>query len=260
MPLYSQGYSVARYLDCQRRQAEVFGLLGRRHARRELVAGRQASYGYADLAVLQETWLDWVQARQPGTRSHAGRRDRRAWPRSIAARRPAPNLIYRGQSGPPNFTPAGSPADADLNADRPDAAPADARPAIGRPTASTPARPTRRSRWLARAGSRAGPARRRRLSRRGQFAAAIGWLRAGAVGSDTGHEMTRPQPAAAGAADHPGMEQGAVRQHAAGTPQPPLPGRAASRHVAGGRCIGGRAACEQHADGRRQHQRLRRGR
>ncbi len=98
LPLYSQGYSLARYLIAQGGKRKFLKYLAD-GMRDENWAGATAShYGYADLSILQNAWLDWVRKGSPALESKPepaelaaptvaqtdGRRDR-----------PAPNLIYR---------------------------------------------------------------------------------------------------------------------------------------------------------------------
>jgi hypothetical protein len=74
MPLYAQGFSTARFLISQggRRKFVQFMETGFRNE--NWPAAVKEHYGYADLATLQNTWLDWVRrgSVEPVPASHAG--------------------------------------------------------------------------------------------------------------------------------------------------------------------------------------------
>jgi hypothetical protein len=104
MPLYSQGYSVARYLIAQGGQRKFLKYLADGMRDENWARATKEHYGFASLAVLQDTWLSWVRngspaigTPQPGPAASA--------PPVLAAgnrrNRPEPNLIYRGQSEDP---------------------------------------------------------------------------------------------------------------------------------------------------------------
>jgi hypothetical protein len=140
-----------------------------------------AHYGYADLGALQNTWLDWVKKGSPALeRTPAtGEALAAADPRS----RPEPNLIYRGQNGPLDFTPAANPNDAALAGIGPTAsAMAANNPAAG-------ARPRGADGWHV-PGAKAALASDVAVSETTGFGPANS--------GDVGHQMTRPpgaQPA-----------------------------------------------------------------
>ena len=191
MPLYSQGYSVARYLIAQGGKQKFLTFLGDGMRDENWSRAVKTSYDYADLAVLQQTWLDWVKQGSPNIdRGPAATTDALASART----RPEPNLIYRGQNGPPNFTPAANPAETNWSA----IGPTRATDLAGNADqlAAIPGRPTRRTDGWHAPG--AGPEAPRATSQggAGQFTPNdLDGLGPSAVGGDTGHEMTRPQPA-----------------------------------------------------------------
>ncbi len=100
MPLYSQGYSLARYLIQQGGRKKFLNFLSDGLRDQNWTRATNAAYGYDNLAVLQNSWLGWVRQGSPalrGTPETPGRtapllaaNDRRS--------RPAPNLIYRAAS------------------------------------------------------------------------------------------------------------------------------------------------------------------
>ena len=111
MPLYSQGYSVARYLIAQGGRQKFLAFLGDGMKDENWARALHAHYNYANLAVLQANWLDWVRQGSPA---------QEAVPQPgaapvVASNAPRPraegNLIYRGQD--PGSTPIPGPAAAD---------------------------------------------------------------------------------------------------------------------------------------------------
>jgi hypothetical protein len=65
MPLYSQGYSVARYLVAQGGKRKFLDFLGDGLRDENWQRATNKHYGYANLAVLQSNWLDWVRKGSP---------------------------------------------------------------------------------------------------------------------------------------------------------------------------------------------------
>ncbi|HEX4144488.1 MAG TPA: hypothetical protein VHY91_13355 [Pirellulales bacterium] len=111
MPLYSQGYSVARFLIANGGKQKFLLFLADGLRDENWSRAVQAGYGYADLAALQGIWLDWVRQGSPALdRAPTGQGDALA---SAASRsRPSANLIYRGASPPPDFEPVSAPPEA----------------------------------------------------------------------------------------------------------------------------------------------------
>ncbi len=101
MPLYSQGYSLARFLIAQGGKKKFLAYLadGMRDENWERATRQQ--YGFDNLAVLQDTWLDWVRRGSPNLQAPKPTPGRPA-PSILADNprrpRPEPNLIYRAQS------------------------------------------------------------------------------------------------------------------------------------------------------------------
>jgi hypothetical protein len=104
MPLYSQGYSVARYLVSQGGKRKFLDYLADGMHDENWARATQQHYGINSLAALQNNWLDWVRKGSPildakqtegslvavKSTGEAGRRAR-----------PEANLIHRGQSPDP---------------------------------------------------------------------------------------------------------------------------------------------------------------
>lgn len=65
MPLYAQGYSLARYLIAQGGKKKFIEYLGDGMSNGDWEAATQRHYLMKDLSELQITWLDWVQQGSP---------------------------------------------------------------------------------------------------------------------------------------------------------------------------------------------------
>jgi hypothetical protein len=68
MPLYSQGYSVVRFLIAQGGKKKFVAYLGEGMKTNNWTAATQSHYGYSSLSDLQVTWLDWVRRGSPAIR------------------------------------------------------------------------------------------------------------------------------------------------------------------------------------------------
>jgi hypothetical protein len=97
MPLYSQGYSVARYLIAQGGRRRFVAYLGDGMRDEDWNRATRKYYKYETLGHLQYAWLEWVRqgsppvpSQPPGEAVLLASNDLRT--------RPDPNLIYRGQS------------------------------------------------------------------------------------------------------------------------------------------------------------------
>ncbi len=101
MPLYSQGYSLARYLIAAGGRQKFLNFLSDGMQDDNWARAMQRHYGYPNLAALQTNWLDWVRQGSPAIDKPQPGADE---PLLAAAgnRRPRPdsNLIYRGQDSP----------------------------------------------------------------------------------------------------------------------------------------------------------------
>ncbi len=65
LPLYSQGYSLARYLIAQGGKQKYVRYIGDGMATNNWTAATQRHYGFKNLSQLQLTWLDWVRHGYP---------------------------------------------------------------------------------------------------------------------------------------------------------------------------------------------------
>ena len=67
LPLYSQGYSVARYLIAQGGRRKFVGYVGDGLDTNDWAEATRRHYGFKNLSELQLTWLDWVRHGSPPT-------------------------------------------------------------------------------------------------------------------------------------------------------------------------------------------------
>jgi hypothetical protein len=208
MPLYSQGYSVARYLIANGGKQKFLEFLADGMRDENWSRAIQARYGYADLAALQGTWLDWVRQGSPALDRAAASPDLLA--SNDHRSRPSPNLIYRGASPTPGFEPVSAP---------PEAHPPVAQPPAVQPPAAQP--PAAQPRDIGpTALNAAGGTRVSAAASRGTAATNLGWHAPGvkptdapvgedlasrddsaagtldpaSLGNDANHQVTRPQP------------------------------------------------------------------
>lgn len=65
LPLYAQGFSLARFLIAQRGKPEFVNYVGDGMQSNDWGRATQDHYGYRDLSELQVTWLDWVRRGSP---------------------------------------------------------------------------------------------------------------------------------------------------------------------------------------------------
>jgi hypothetical protein len=105
MPLYSQGYSVARYLVGQGGRQKFLEFLADGMRDENWSRATQQFYGIGSLASLQNNWLDWVRKGSPALDAA------KPAPAAVAVKtaaplgrrqRPEANLIHRGQSPDPS--------------------------------------------------------------------------------------------------------------------------------------------------------------
>ncbi len=104
LPLYSQGYSLARYLIAQGGQRKFITFLGDGLQSGHWLLATRQHYGYDSLAALQDSWLGWVRQGSPAMETPPGAEPGLRDPIQLAASRrtrPESNLIYRGQPPTP---------------------------------------------------------------------------------------------------------------------------------------------------------------
>jgi hypothetical protein len=65
LPLYSQGYSLARFLIAQGGRPRFIDFVGQGLETRDWSAAVRQSYGYESLGKLQLTWVEWVKQGSP---------------------------------------------------------------------------------------------------------------------------------------------------------------------------------------------------
>ncbi len=105
MPLYSQGYSLARYLIAHGGKQKFLDFLARGMQDEDWVAAVEEYYGYASMHALQNTWLDWVRQGSPqidpttvASASPAPHAQLASAQEPDRLARPSSNLIYRAPS------------------------------------------------------------------------------------------------------------------------------------------------------------------
>ncbi len=101
MPLYAQGYSLSEYLieTGGRRKFVQFVADGMKS--NNWTAAIATHYGFADLGVLQNTWLDWVKQGSPRLAPPQGAVEPQLASVAAPRPRPEPNVLLRvGKGGP----------------------------------------------------------------------------------------------------------------------------------------------------------------
>ena len=106
LPLYAEGYSLARYLIEERGERKFVDFVGDGLQDENWMRALESAYGVTDLGRLQNEWLEWVKQGSPDrsllAASKAGQLP--ATKVTLAAvgsrrSRPAPNLIHRSADG-----------------------------------------------------------------------------------------------------------------------------------------------------------------
>jgi len=124
MPLYSQGYSVARYLISQGGKRKFLDYLADGMSDKNWTRATTKWYGFSSIAVLQTTWNEWVREGSPSIEQTTPGVD----PDSLAEvgrrARPQPNLIYRAQNADHGASTSGKPATRSVYAAGDDGVPA----------------------------------------------------------------------------------------------------------------------------------------
>ena len=109
LPLYAEGYSLARFLIEQGGRRKFVDFVGDGLRDENWIRALNTSYRVQDLAVLQNTWLEWVKRGSPSLLPTSPT----APPLAVLAsnqkrQRPTPNLIHRVGSVEPDRRPAGN--------------------------------------------------------------------------------------------------------------------------------------------------------
>ena len=107
MPLYSQGYSLARYLIQQGGRRKFIDFLSDGLQDENWPRAIREQYGYDNLWALQNTWLDWVRQGSPLVTPSKGPSLKGPSDGSLVAQtdstaRDASGVIYRAQSADPS--------------------------------------------------------------------------------------------------------------------------------------------------------------
>ena len=110
MPLYSQGYSVARYLIAQGGRRKFLDFLADGLSDKNWTRATKRWYGFENIASLQTTWNEWVRVGSPKLDQPAPAVGGPSLAQASRRARPAPNLIYRGQNASRGASTASKPA------------------------------------------------------------------------------------------------------------------------------------------------------
>ncbi len=110
MPLYAQGYSLAKFLIQRGGRRKYVDFLADGLESEQWSAALRRHYGIADLSTLQNTWLAWVQQGWPQPKSRQTHPAVAPEPQMLAAagrrKRPEPNLIHHiRQKEHPSYAP-----------------------------------------------------------------------------------------------------------------------------------------------------------
>ena len=108
MPLYSQGYSLARFLIAQGGKKKFLAFVGDGMRDENWPRAVREHYGAESLWALQDTWLDWVRDGSPELDKAPGNRSYTQLARASAsqnATRSKSDVIYRAQSADPSEEP-----------------------------------------------------------------------------------------------------------------------------------------------------------
>jgi hypothetical protein len=95
LPLYAQGYALARFLIDQKGKHEFLSYLKDGMSSDDWTAATERHYGYKNLAVLQNTWLDWIKQGSPLRNPAPGASEMIA---AASKPRAQPNMVVRAQS------------------------------------------------------------------------------------------------------------------------------------------------------------------
>lgn len=105
LPLYAQGYSLARFLIEQGGKRKFIEFVGDGLGDENWTRALRENYSFDNLLVLQNTWLDWVRKGSPTLAPTAPRQDEPAVVLADTGKRPrptSPNLLYRVPRNAPN--------------------------------------------------------------------------------------------------------------------------------------------------------------
>ncbi len=98
LPLYAQGFSLARYLIEQGGREKYIAFISEGLKSGHWVPVTRTYYGYPSLAALQDSWLGWVRQGSPPLPPASSPTPAPTQLAGLDRRpRPEPNLIYRGQ-------------------------------------------------------------------------------------------------------------------------------------------------------------------
>ena len=117
MPLYSQGYSVARYLVAQGGKRKFLDFLSDGLRDENWTRALRSHYGVNSLATLQSQWLDWVRKGSPALDTMPQAPALVAVPARPRGQQPAPAVVLATAETRPASRAAKGPRPSDLNDD-----------------------------------------------------------------------------------------------------------------------------------------------
>jgi hypothetical protein len=95
MPLYAEGYSLARYLIGHGGKRKFVEFIGDGLEAEKWTAATKKHYGHASLGALQNSWLEWVRRGMPIKPGPDAVTGSTTLAKTSRRARPTPNLIYR---------------------------------------------------------------------------------------------------------------------------------------------------------------------
>lgn len=98
LPLYAQGYSLARFLIDQGGKRKFVNYVGEGMKRDQWASTTKKFYGFASLSALQESWLAWVKQGSPLLPQPNSLDDETTVAANERRERPEANLIVRAQN------------------------------------------------------------------------------------------------------------------------------------------------------------------
>lgn len=102
LPLYAQGHSLAHFLISQQGKQEFLDFIADGLKDENWERAVAQNYGYRDLAVLQDSWLDWVKSGRPQIQLASNSTQGKSPIKTVST----PATVVRGQD-PGSWQPAG---------------------------------------------------------------------------------------------------------------------------------------------------------
>lgn len=146
LPLYAQGHSLAKFLISQRGKREFLAFLADGMKTGDWTQAVHQRYGYRNLLVLQNSWMDWIRQGRPKLQLAADVVQVASHEAPASSRLPAQPTVVRGQNPTPPVRTAS--ASVYSQASKPPKATAQ-QPATPQASPVTPGLPTAAQLWPA---------------------------------------------------------------------------------------------------------------